>query len=49
MDEAVRCDTVGMMRSGELIGEGSPKYLMNAVSAPDLESAFLAFARRSGR
>lgn len=49
MDEAVRCDTVGMMRAGELIGEGSPKDLMTAVSAPDLESAFLAFARRSGR
>jgi ABC-2 type transport system ATP-binding protein len=49
MDEAVRCDTVGMMRAGELIGEGAPKDLMKAVSAPDLESAFLAFARRSVR
>jgi len=49
MDEAVRCDTVGMMRAGELIGEGTPKELMDAASAPDLESAFLAFARRAGK
>jgi len=46
MDEAVRCDTVGMMRTGDLIGEGSPKDLMRTASAPDLESAFLNFARR---
>jgi ABC-2 type transport system ATP-binding protein len=49
MDEAVRCDTVGMMRTGELIGEGSPMELMEAASAPDLEAAFLTFARRSAR
>ena len=47
MDEAVRCDVVGMMRTGELIGEGSPKELMDEAKVPDLESAFLAFARRS--
>lgn len=47
MDEAVRCDTVGMMRAGDLIGEGSPRQLMEAASAVDLESAFLAFARRT--
>ncbi len=49
MDEAVRCDTVGMMRTGELIGQGRPRELMEAASAPDLESAFLSFARRSGK
>jgi len=49
MDEAVRCDEVGMMRAGHLIGEGSPGQLMEAASAPDLESAFLTFARRSAR
>lgn len=48
MDEAVRCDTVGMMRTGDLIGEGTPKQLMEATSTLDLESAFLAYARRSG-
>ena len=48
MDEAVRCDTVGMMRLGRLIGEGTPKSLMDQASTNDLESAFLAFARREG-
>ncbi len=47
MDEAVRCDTVGMMRAGKLIAEGRPRELMDSSSAPDLETAFLAFARRS--
>jgi len=45
MDEAVRCDTVGMMSLGRLIGEGAPRELMARASAPDLESAFIAFAR----
>ena len=49
MDEAVRCDTVGMMRAGDLIGQGTPGQLMEAASAADLESAFLSFARRSAR
>jgi ABC-2 type transport system ATP-binding protein len=49
MDEAVRCDTVGMMRTGDLIGEGSPRQLMDAASAPDLESVFLTLARRSAK
>jgi len=46
MDEAVRCDTVGMMRLGSLIGEGSPKELMDATSTNDLESAFMALSRK---
>lgn len=49
MDEAVRCDTVGMMRLGRLIGEGTPKELMESTGTRDLESAFLTYARRSGR
>ncbi len=48
MDEAVRCDIVGMMRAGELIGEGAPRELMEEASVKDLESAFLSFARRAG-
>jgi len=47
MDEAVRCDAVGMMRTGDLIAEGSPRSLMEATKTSDLESAFLAYARRS--
>lgn len=48
MDEAVRCDVVGMMRLGRLIGEGPPKRLMEELGAADLESAFMAMARRTG-
>jgi ABC-2 type transport system ATP-binding protein len=49
MDEAVRCDTVGMMRLGRLIGEGTPKDLMDRTSTGDLETAFLAFAKAVGK
>lgn len=49
MDEAVRCDVVGMMRLGKLIGEGSPKKLMEETSTTDLESAFLSFAKKVGQ
>jgi len=45
MDEAVRCDLVGMMRAGRLIAEGTPKDLMARAGAPDLESAFMFFSR----
>jgi len=47
MDEAVRCDVVGMMRQGELIAEGAPHDLMEKTSASNLEDAFLTIARRS--
>src|SRR4030042_231215 len=46
MDEAVRCDVVGMMRSGKLIAEGSPKILMQETGTSDLEPAFLEYSRR---
>lgn len=49
MDEAVRCDVVGMMRLGKLIGEGSPKQLMEKTSTTDLESAFLSYAKTVGQ
>ena len=48
MDEAVRCDLVGMMRLGKLIGEGTPKELMEKTSTNDLESAFLAYSKKVG-
>lgn len=46
MDEAVRCDVVGMMRHGKLIAEGKPKQLMDLASTSNLEDAFLEFSRR---
>ncbi|MDD1768366.1 MAG: ABC transporter ATP-binding protein [Methanomassiliicoccales archaeon] len=45
MDEAVRCDVVGMMRAGTLIAEGTPSELMASASASSLEDAFLYYAR----
>lgn len=45
MDEAVRCDVVGMMRQGVLIAEGEPAALMERTGTTGLEDAFLAFAR----
>jgi len=49
MDEAVRCEVVGMMRLGKLIGEGSPKKLMEETATGDLESAFLNYAKKVGK
>ncbi len=46
MDEAVRCNIVGMMRAGKLIAQGTPKELMAKAGASDLESAFMFFSRR---
>lgn len=48
MDEAVRCDVVGMMRLGQLIGEGAPKELMERTSTTDLEEAFISMSRGMG-
>ncbi len=45
MDEAVRCDIVGMMRGGRLIAEGTPADLMAATSTKNLEEAFLAYSK----
>ena len=48
MDEAVRCDVVGMMRAGQLIAEGSPDALTSKASANNLEDAFLMYSREAG-
>lgn len=44
MDEAQRCDIVGMMRSGELIAEGAPQELLRKAKAESLEDAFLSYS-----
>jgi len=46
MDEASRCDVVGMMRQGKLIAEGRPEELMERTSTSSLEDAFLEFSWR---
>ncbi len=44
MDEAERCQRLGMMRAGDLLAEGSPEELRRAASTDSLEEAFLRFA-----
>lgn len=45
MDEAVRCDVVGMMRAGRMIAEGTPDELLARTSTDNLEDAFLFYSR----
>jgi len=46
MDEASRCDLVGMMHRGRLIAEGTPDQLLKDSGSGNLEDAFLVFIRR---
>lgn len=46
MDEASRCDLVGMMHKGRLIAEGTPDELLKDSGTANLEDAFLVFIRR---
>lgn len=43
LDEATRCDRVGMMRSGRLLAEDSPARLLARSGKTNLEEAFLWF------
>jgi ABC-2 type transport system ATP-binding protein len=44
MDEAERCDRLGLMRDGRLLAEGSAHQLRRAAGSDTLEDAFLALA-----
>jgi ABC-2 type transport system ATP-binding protein len=44
MDEASRCDRLGLIRGGGVLAEGSASELVARAGARDLESAFLALA-----
>ena len=44
MDEAARCDRLGLMRAGQIIAEGSVTDICRAAGADTLEAAFLALA-----
>ena len=46
MDEASRCDVVGMMHRGRLIAEGRPGDLLRETGKDGLEEAFLEYIRR---
>ena len=44
MDEASRCDRLGLIRAGRLLAEGSVPELVRRAGASDLEGAFLALS-----
>jgi ABC-2 type transport system ATP-binding protein len=44
MDEASRCDRLGLIRGGVVLAEGSAQELVARAGARDLESAFLTLA-----
>src|SRR4051812_41148525 len=44
MDEASRCDRLGLIRAGRVLAEGSASDLVRRAGTSDLESAFLALA-----
>jgi ABC-2 type transport system ATP-binding protein len=46
LDEASRCDRLGLLREGELLIEGTPDELREKAGASSLEDSFLYFARR---
>jgi ABC-2 type transport system ATP-binding protein len=44
MDEASRCDRLGLIRAGRVLAEGTGAELIARAGATDLEAAFLALA-----
>jgi ABC-2 type transport system ATP-binding protein len=46
MDEAMRCERVGLVNHGKLIAEGSPEALIKHAKVKTLEDAFLKLAGR---
>jgi ABC-2 type transport system ATP-binding protein len=44
MDEAERCDQLGLMRGGQLIAEGTPAELRDRSGTDNLEQVFLLLA-----
>jgi ABC-2 type transport system ATP-binding protein len=47
MDEARRCQRVGLMRRGKLLKEGTPADIMRDAGVDNLEDAFLKLAGRN--
>jgi ABC-2 type transport system ATP-binding protein len=48
MDEAMRCERVGLINHGQLIAEAPPAELVKKAHTKTLEDAFLALAGRKG-
>jgi ABC-2 type transport system ATP-binding protein len=49
MDEATRCERVGLVNHGRLVAEDAPSALMKQTKTKTLEEAFLALAGRKGQ
>lgn len=47
MDEALYCDSLGMIRGGRIIAEGTPAQLLKATSSETLEDAFLYYGGKT--
>ena len=47
MDEAAKCDRVGLIREGRLMAEGTPQQLRESANCESLEDVFLAYSRRA--
>ncbi|SDM88928.1 ABC transporter ATP-binding protein [Sediminibacillus halophilus] len=45
MDEAERCDTLGLLRDGKIIAHGSPAALKQETGTDSIEQAFLTYGR----
>jgi ABC-2 type transport system ATP-binding protein len=46
MDEARRCEKIGLINHGKLIAEGTPDGLLELTKTKNLEDAFLSMTRR---
>jgi ABC-2 type transport system ATP-binding protein len=46
MDEATRCEKIGLINHGRLIAEGTPDGLLELTKTKNLEDAFLSLTRR---
>jgi ABC-2 type transport system ATP-binding protein len=44
MDEAERCQRLGLIQYGKLLAEGTPDEIRGAAGSPNLEDAFLKLA-----
>jgi ABC-2 type transport system ATP-binding protein len=45
MEEASRCDRIGLMRNGEMLSEGEPRMILERTGTGSLDEAFLKLAR----
>jgi ABC-2 type transport system ATP-binding protein len=49
MDEAARCDDLVLLREGGVLATGTPRDLLQRTGSGDLDGAFLALVRETGR